>query len=157
MLQNKFSYEEILKGLSTKQVKAIELIIEAKSITDIALELKVSRKTIYRWLEDTKFEIALNCKKKEMWDKTPDNLRYLTHLSFIALQDTLSDETNSNRSDLAVKFLKLLLNPKNKFISSLIPSGPFSQKEPIEDCKESLVFKEQIESLDKMMKKYPIV
>jgi len=51
---------------SEKKLKAIELLMQSYSPGEVAIELGISRVTVYRWLKDDNFQKELTNKKSEI-------------------------------------------------------------------------------------------
>jgi transposase-like protein len=52
--------------LSSKKYKAVTLLVSGKSQRDTAKELGINEKTLYRWLEETDFYLALREKQERV-------------------------------------------------------------------------------------------
>lgn len=139
MSQIKNSDEDVFSCLSASQIKAINLISEGKPLTDIALELNVSRKTLHRWQNIPDFQIALNQKKKELWDTIPERLRKLTYKSLIVIEEILSNESHPDRADAAIKFFKIIFSNKQNRIC-ITPNGPTSRESYEQETQEAKLF-----------------
>ncbi len=86
--------------MDNKKVKALELIIKGNSITSIAEDLGVCRKTIYNWLNsDEDFKKA----KKKSEEVILDNL-YVVALT--ELEELLYNGSNYERIQCATQILK---------------------------------------------------
>ena len=60
--------------LEEKQYKVMELIIQGETISDIAKMMKVSRGTIYNWLDDENFKADLNKQRQEIKDASKERI-----------------------------------------------------------------------------------
>ena len=60
--------------LGEKQYKVMELIIQGETISDIAKMMKVSRGTIYNWLDDENFKADLNKQRQEIKDASKERI-----------------------------------------------------------------------------------
>ncbi|EOU1559031.1 helix-turn-helix domain-containing protein [Clostridium perfringens] len=93
--------------LAEKHLKAIDLIIEGKNLTDISKILKVSRTSIYNWLKDKEFKNELNKRKQEIKSKGMDRMLcelelHLNNISNLAL-NSASDAVRLNASSFYVE------------------------------------------------------
>lgn len=93
--------------LAEKHLKAIDLIIEGKNLTDISKILKVSRTSIYNWLKDKEFNNELNKRKHEIKLKGMDKMLcelelHLNNISNLALNSS-SDAVRLNASSFYVE------------------------------------------------------
>ncbi|MCX0394600.1 IS630 transposase-related protein [Clostridium perfringens] len=93
--------------LAEKHLKAIDLIIEGKNLTDISKILKVSRTSIYNWLKDKEFNNELNKRKQEIKSKGMDKMLcelelHLNNISDLALNSS-SDAVRLNASSFYVE------------------------------------------------------
>ncbi|BDC01856.1 TPA: helix-turn-helix domain-containing protein [Clostridium perfringens] len=93
--------------LAEKHLKAIDLIIEGKNLTDISKILKVSRTSIYNWLKDKEFNNELNKRKREIKSKGMDKMLcelelHLNNISDLALNSS-SDAVRLNASSFYVE------------------------------------------------------
>ncbi|MCX0380137.1 IS630 transposase-related protein [Clostridium perfringens] len=93
--------------LAEKHLKAIDLIIEGKNLTDISRILKVSRTSIYNWLKDKEFNNELNKRKQEIKSKGMDKMLcelelHLNNISDLALNSS-SDAVRLNASSFYVE------------------------------------------------------
>ena len=75
--------------LGEKQYRAMELIIQGETISDIAKMLKVSRGTIYNWLDDENFKADLNKQRQEIKNASKERINagigiYISELHKIA-------------------------------------------------------------------------
>ena len=75
--------------LGEKQYRALELIIQGETISDIAKMLKVSRGTIYNWLDDENFKADLNKQRQEIKNASKERINacigiYISELHKIA-------------------------------------------------------------------------
>ena len=75
--------------LGEKQYRAMVLIIQGETISDIAKMLKVSRGTIYNWLDDENFKADLNKQRQEIKNASKERINacigiYISELHKIA-------------------------------------------------------------------------
>ena len=75
--------------LGEKQYRAMELIIQGETISDIAKMLKVIRGTIYNWLDDENFKADLNKQRQEIKNASKERINacigiYISELHKIA-------------------------------------------------------------------------
>ena len=75
--------------LGEKQYRAMELIIQGETISDIAKMLKVSRGTIYNWMDDENFKADLNKQRQEIKNASKERINacigiYISELHKIA-------------------------------------------------------------------------
>jgi hypothetical protein len=57
------------RALTISHYKAIALLFEGNSIIDVAKQVGKDKRTIHRWLKDTKFQSVLQDKKDETFTK----------------------------------------------------------------------------------------
>jgi hypothetical protein len=108
-------------GLSSRQRGAIELLAAGKTASQVATQVGVNRKTLYRWRhEDANFVAELDARRREIWSATADRLRALLPKAVDTLAKELGRQSVwDNRPFLAaVALLRLplvtravLLNP----------------------------------------------
>ena len=65
--RHKSMYDLDEEKLEERQERAIFLLMEGKTISDVATELGASRATIYRWKKDPLFDKELNRLKRSAW------------------------------------------------------------------------------------------
>ncbi|PWX09380.1 hypothetical protein CYK68_06335 [Clostridium perfringens] len=109
--------------LAEKHLKAIDLIIEGKNLTDISKILKVSRTSIYNWLKDKEFNNELNKRKQEIKSKGMDKMLcelelHLNNISNLAL-NSASDAVRLNASSFYVEHVLGKATTKIKQIVNL--------------------------------------
>lgn len=102
--------------LNEKQIRAINFIIKGMSITDIAIELGVSRHAIYEWKKKESFKAELNRRlqelKNEVNNEILNNIKPITsRLVKIALKSS-SDKTSLDACIYAIN--RLCGTPTNK-------------------------------------------
>lgn len=109
--------------LSPEQNQAIDLLISGKAVGDIAEELGVHRRTLWRWRQLPEFQQTL----RELQTRRHEEMRELTadilHLTLTALHsEAKSIVTDSwNRLEKAGIMLKLL---RNEPLIAPIPHNP---------------------------------
>jgi DNA-binding XRE family transcriptional regulator len=80
-------------GFSERQRLAIEMIASGVSDTDVAKEIGVSRRTIYRWrIENARFREELQLRRREMYDRTQDRFRSMLTRALDLLDKQISDK-----------------------------------------------------------------
>jgi hypothetical protein len=68
-----------MQRLSSQQERALELMISGSRDSEVALEVGVSRTTIWRWqTEDSVFEAESNRRRHELWLASVERLRSLS-------------------------------------------------------------------------------
>jgi transposase len=84
---------------NTRKSKAIEALGHGLSVTDASEKAGVTRKTVYRWLEDDDFQGAVLERQNEVLE------RVSRRLSALALQglDTLSELMNSDDESIRLR------------------------------------------------------
>ena len=94
--------------LGDKQYLAIKYILEGRQMTDIANTLKISRSTLYNWLNDDEFSTELDTLRQEIQTSTKELVMNKIKLYVDELEElALNKETSSKvRADL----LKYLIN-----------------------------------------------
>jgi hypothetical protein len=87
---------------------ALALILAGKPDTEVAKEVGVHRRTIYRWRhEDEQFLGELNRRRRELWNGLGDRLRSLLDPAVDVLARQLSDPYERTRFRAATTLLKL--------------------------------------------------
>ena len=87
---------------------AIALILAGKCDTDVAKEVGVNRKTIYRWRNDDEtFKNVLIRRRRELWQGVGDRLRSLLDPAVDVLVAQMHDRLDATRFKAATALLKL--------------------------------------------------
>jgi DNA-binding CsgD family transcriptional regulator len=78
--------------ITDKQLKAVELLITGKTITDTAKAVSVSRETVSSWVNhDAEFQAYLNRQRAHLWQSFEDRLRSLVPDALKVVEDSLGD------------------------------------------------------------------
>lgn len=91
------------RGISAKQQRAIEALLVEPCAAKAAAMAKISKATIYRWLDDPQFTAALTDARRSVFDKAIETLRTATSAAAEALMRNLdagnpADEIRAARS-----------------------------------------------------------
>jgi transposase-like protein len=102
--------------LSQKQERALLLLMEGKTITEVAQEVGVNRSTIHRWKsDDPVFMAELNQLRRGVWDASQEKFLGVQLMAIDALSEMLqSDDVN-----IRMKAINIALRSK-----VLAPNGP---------------------------------
>jgi hypothetical protein len=84
-------------ALKPRQVKALELILSGKSITDTAAACSITPRALHKWLSDSGFRGELTQRSKAMLDQTDARLLSLAEKASKALEDALDSGTTSEK------------------------------------------------------------
>ncbi|OWY64067.1 hypothetical protein B7486_49325 [cyanobacterium TDX16] len=99
----------IFHQLSIKQQNAILLLLEGKSITEIASAIDVGRDTIWRWRNhNPKFMAAVDELSNQSWQSLDFHMNSLLSESIATIKDALKSE---NKVEVAISFIKALFAP----------------------------------------------
>jgi Helix-turn-helix of insertion element transposase len=93
-----------MQQLDPRQLRAVDLLVEGKTDTQVAAEIEVDRSTVWRWRKrDPFFRAELARRRDELWNASGERLRALRLRAFDAIDDAL------DRGDwrAAVALLKL--------------------------------------------------
>jgi hypothetical protein len=94
------------KGLSIRQLDAVELVVLGKTDQQVAEEVGVHRVTVTRWRNyDLEFIAELNRRRRQVCEASTNRLRALLPKAFDALEDEL--ENGTNRGRVAMDVIKL--------------------------------------------------
>lgn len=92
-------------GLSEQQERAIGLLLAGKSVTETADTLGLARQTVSAWRnQDERFVLALNQRRRALWEDYHDRLRRLVGAALDVLAEALADKRDP---DAALALLKL--------------------------------------------------
>jgi hypothetical protein len=92
-------------ALTPEQVRAIELLLEGKTETEIATTLHLSHDEVQRWRQEHPVFLArLNHQRRILWEETQERLRALVPRAIEVLERAM--EQGSVRA--AVEFLKIV-------------------------------------------------
>lgn len=99
--------------LTIKQEKAILFLLENKTIEEIASLLKVSRKTIYRWLQSEEFKRRFKQARQEVFNEALERLKLLSRQAIETLEDIIKNGTKeASRVTASKTVLELALKLK---------------------------------------------
>jgi len=99
--------------LTHKQEKAIMLLLQNKKIEEVAQELGISTKTLYRWLKQDNFRQRFNEVRQELFYEALEGLKTLTKEAINTLEDVLKNGTKETSRVTASKtVLELALRLK---------------------------------------------
>ena len=95
-------------ALTPKQRVAIELLAAGKSLSQVAAECGVSRKTLYRWRhEDADFVAELKARRRELWGDVTHQVRALLPRAIGVIAKELDCVYDRARVDAAKTILRL--------------------------------------------------
>jgi len=83
--------------MKPKQAQAIELLAHGSSITECALKLAVSRRSIHSWLNNQEFKQALEDRKHELIECLNIRMVALNEKALQVLEDCMSSRNESIR------------------------------------------------------------
>jgi transposase-like protein len=99
--------------LTHKQEKAIMLLLQNKKIEEVAQELGISTKTLYRWLKQDVFKKRFVEVRQELFNEALDSLKTLTKQAIDTLEDVIKNGTKETSRVTASKtVLELALRLK---------------------------------------------
>lgn len=115
------------RQLSVKQEQAIELLVEGKTVTEVAEEVGVTRQTVSEWKNhDPVFVAEFNRRRSEMWEGGRERLRSLLDRAVEVLEKDLDGPDPKLRQIAAVHILKAVgVYGKENFR----PYGPVTPEE----------------------------
>lgn len=99
-------------GLSPKQARAIEALMEHRTAQEAARAAQISTKTLYRWLSETPFKRAILEAENDLITNTTRRLLALSNGAVDALESLLIDPAQAgaaNRRMAAASILDYLL------------------------------------------------
>lgn len=88
--------------MKPKQNQAIELLAQGSSIDATASIVKVNRRTIYQWMKDQEFALALHDKSAEVIDRLNHRLVRLNDKALDVLDACLESESEAIRLRSAI-------------------------------------------------------
>jgi hypothetical protein len=104
--------------LTTKQRRAINAILTCRTLEAAAREVKVTSKTLQRWLNDLEFKATL----KEAEDSLFDNLRRRLadgqDAALDALKQVITNGTDANRRQAAAAWLEFRMRTQDRDIDA---------------------------------------
>lgn len=99
--------------LTYRQEKAIMLLLENKKMEEVAQELGISTKTLYRWLKQDAFKERFAEVRQELFNEALNSLKTLTKQAIDTLDDILRNGTKETSRVTASKtVLELALRLK---------------------------------------------
>jgi hypothetical protein len=86
------SQEVVPDGLSDAQLVALDMVLSGASDSAVAREVKVDRRTVYRWrVEHPVFSATLAKRRRQLWELGVDRFRELTKLALDRLETQIRD------------------------------------------------------------------
>ena len=79
------------KNLTSKQTRALQMILSGSSVVEAAATAKVSRGTVYNWLTQTEFRQALNDEKQTALERLSLALANLGEKAIRTLDSAMDD------------------------------------------------------------------
>jgi len=99
--------------LPVKQEKAILLLLQNKTIEEIANQLRISKRTVYKWLQREDFKQRFAEVRQELFAEALEQLKVLTKEAINTLEDILKNGTKETSRVTASKtVLELALRLK---------------------------------------------
>ena len=99
--------------LPAKQEKAILLLLQNKTIEEIASQLCISKRTVYKWLQREDFKQRFAEVRQELFTEALEQLKVLTREAIATLEDILKNGTKETSRVTASKtVLELALRLK---------------------------------------------
>lgn len=99
--------------LTYRQEKAIMLLLKNKKMEEVAQELGISTKTLYRWLKQDAFKERFAEVRQELFNEALNSLKTLTKQAIDTLDDILRNGTKETSRVTASKtVLELALRLK---------------------------------------------
>jgi hypothetical protein len=103
-------------GITTKQARAIACLLSTRTARDAARAAKVGEKTLYTWLADPAFRVALRSAEADMLATVTRRLSSGQSLALDALETLITKAKHeSTRRQAAIDWLNLSL----KFIDTV--------------------------------------
>ncbi len=104
-----FEMNETGQNLTKNQLKAIPLILEAKSITEGVKKAGISKTTFYEWLKITEFKAEFTKQRQELIDLALHGLKTSTSEAVNVLRELLNASNESVRLRTAQTILENVL------------------------------------------------
>lgn len=84
--------EPLPEGLSDAQLVALDMVLSGAGDAAVAREVKVDRRTVYRWrVEHPVFSATLAKRRRQLWELGVDRFRELTKLALDRLEAQIRD------------------------------------------------------------------
>ena len=84
-------------ALSSKQLRAIPILIASDTVEEAAQEIGVSRTTLYSWLEKEEFDQAVKVARRKLLDKSLNKLTNVSMKAVNNLEKLLDAESEAVR------------------------------------------------------------
>ena len=96
------------RRFSDRQRLALELILQGNSLSKVAKNIKINRRTLFRWRhQDQLFIAELTRRRQAQWDALPDKLRSLLDPAVDVLADQLNAIYEPTRFRAAIALLRM--------------------------------------------------
>ena len=95
--------------ITRNQRKAINALLRYKTIEEAAGAIGVNPKTVFRWLDDTTFRLALSQAEGEALDRIGRRLLAMSEQALSAIQEILDDPKKPGNTNLRLS-AALILN-----------------------------------------------
>jgi len=92
--------------VTEKQLKAIPVILEAKSIAEGVKKARISRTTFYEWLKDSKFKAEFTRQRKEVVELALHELKASASEAVKVLRELLKSESEAIRLRASITILE---------------------------------------------------
>jgi hypothetical protein len=89
-------------NLNAKQLAAIDMLARGKSCGDVARELSIDPRTLYRWRQEDDFAQWLHERRMEMWAQAIERMQGLVHPSLDVIAHFLQPGKNQFRAACAI-------------------------------------------------------
>jgi hypothetical protein len=84
-------------ALNNRQLKAIPILIGCDSVEDAARKTGVAKGTLYSWMKEEEFNLAVTSARKKLLEKAMNKLTNVTMKAVITLEKLLDAESESVR------------------------------------------------------------
>ena len=106
--------------ITEKHYRAIEYLVEGRSITDIAKLIGVERKTIYNWMDKGEFKAELHKRKQGIKAEAEERLDSRLNLYIVELHDiAMNSKSDKVKHDSLCYLIDRILGKPTKRISNV--------------------------------------
>ena len=139
--------EENKKTLKSSQTSAIDLLASGKSVSDVAVEIGVTRQTIHNWqAKDRDFQDELGHKLAELKQSQSQRTAEIVEKAFAAIESLLDSEDEKVKLKAATEVLKgLRWNATTELDAVLIAAK--TSRESIDDLKPASAPSDPLEKI----------
>jgi len=82
-------------GLDARKERALVLVGEGRSVTEVAASLEIDRSTVHRWLRDPEFQRELSEHREEFLERTLDLQVYAATVAVHRLMELVESENEN--------------------------------------------------------------